>query len=92
MLYYGDEAGYTKDYSYLQDTAKSYDNRWMHRPLVDWEKNKRTTEKGTIEDRIFSAVKRLLTLRRQLDAIADRSNIVWIAPHNIHVCSFCSPP
>jgi amylosucrase len=88
MLYYGDEAGYTNDYSYLQDTAKSYDNRWMHRPLVDWEKNKRTTEKGTIEDRIFSAVKRLLTLRRQLDAIADRSNIVWIAPHNIHVAAF----
>ena len=39
MLFYGDEVGYTNDYSYLDDSAKSYDNRWMHRPLIDWTKN-----------------------------------------------------
>ncbi len=32
MLFYGDELGYTNDYSYLDDPGKSYDNRWMHRP------------------------------------------------------------
>ncbi|MFX5656333.1 alpha-amylase, partial [Acinetobacter baumannii] len=36
MLFYGDEAGYTNDYSYLEDEGKSYDNRWMHRPIIDW--------------------------------------------------------
>ena len=37
MIFYGDELGYTNDYSYLQDEGKSYDNRWMHRPVIDWE-------------------------------------------------------
>ena len=23
----------------LQDPGKSYDNRWMHRPIIDWKKN-----------------------------------------------------
>jgi amylosucrase len=39
MIFYGDEVGYTNDYSYLNDPGKSYDNRWMHRPLIDWNKN-----------------------------------------------------
>ena len=30
MLFYGDEVGYTNDYSYLVDPGKSYDNRWMY--------------------------------------------------------------
>ena len=34
MLFYGDEVGYTNDYSYLDDEGKSYDNRWMHRPMT----------------------------------------------------------
>ena len=41
MLFYGDEVGYTNDYSYLNDPGKSYDNRWMHRSVIDWEKNKK---------------------------------------------------
>jgi amylosucrase len=54
MLFYGDELGYTNDYSYLNEPGKSYDNRWMHRPVIDWEKNKRIEEKDTIEEKIFS--------------------------------------
>ncbi|MFM6937391.1 MAG: alpha-amylase, partial [Aquirufa sp.] len=45
MLFYGDEAGYTNDYSYLNDPGKSYDNRWMHRPIIDWERNKSVSKK-----------------------------------------------
>ena len=35
MIFYGDEVGYVNDYTYLDDTGKSYDNRWMHRPVVN---------------------------------------------------------
>jgi len=41
MLFYGDEVGYENDHSYLNDPGKSSDNRWMHRPVIDWKKNKR---------------------------------------------------
>ncbi|HKK12726.1 MAG TPA: alpha-amylase family glycosyl hydrolase, partial [Flavobacteriaceae bacterium] len=41
VLFYGDEVGYENDYSYQKDPGKSYDNRWMHRPIIDWNKNAR---------------------------------------------------
>jgi amylosucrase len=88
MLFYGDEAGYTNDYSYLQDTGKSYDNRWMHRPVIDWEKNKKIEEAGTVEYKVFTATQRLIALRKKLDMVADYSNLTWITPHNIHVAGY----
>ena len=38
---------------YLNDEGKSYDNRWMHRPIIDWEKNKNIDIEGTIEHTNF---------------------------------------
>lgn len=88
MLFYGDELGYTNDYSYLQDSGKQYDNRWMHRPVIDWNKNKKRNEAGTIEHRIFSATQKLIALRKQLPAVADHKNLTWLTPHNIHVAGY----
>jgi amylosucrase len=88
MLFYGDEVGYTNDYSYLDDEGKSYDNRWMHRPVIDWKKNEQIDVEGTVEQKIFSATKKLITLRHSLDAIADHSNLIWMTPHNIHVAGY----
>lgn len=88
MIFYGDEAGYTNDYSYLKDSGKSYDNRWMHRPVIDWNKNKRTAEPGTIENKVFIATQRLITIRKKLEMVADYSNLEWMTPHNIHVAGF----
>ncbi len=88
MLFYGDEAGYTNDYSYLNDTGKSYDNRWMHRPVIDWEKNKRIDIEGTVEQRIFSGTQELIAIRKKLGVVADHKNLTWLAPHNIHVAGY----
>ncbi len=88
MIFYGDELGYTNDYSYLDDPGKSYDNRWMHRPVIDWDKNKMIEDEGTIEHRIFSATQHLISIRKKLDVVADRKNITWLAPHNIHITGY----
>ena len=88
MLFYGDEVGYTNDYSYLNDEAKSYDNRWMHRPNIDWDKNERINKTETVEQKIFSATKQMLGIRKKLSVLADHSNIIWMAPHNNHVAGF----
>jgi amylosucrase len=88
MLFYGDELGYTNDYSYLNDAGKAYDNRWMHRPVIDWEKNKRIDEEGTVEERMFSGTKRLISIRRQLEMVSDLKNLTWLPPHNIHVAGY----
>lgn len=88
MLFYGDETGYTNDYSYLNDPGKSYDNRWMHRPKIDGSKNDLRKVPGTIEERIFSATKKLIATRKQLPAFADQKNLTWLPTHNNHVAAF----
>lgn len=88
MLFYGDEVGYTNDYSYQNDPGKSYDNRWMHRPKIDWEKVGQKDQAGTVENRIFTGTKRLLEIRKEHALFSDLSNISWMSPHNIHVAGF----
>ena len=88
MMFYGDEVGYTNDYSYLKDEGKSYDNRWMHRPLIDWKKNKKLEKEGTVEQIIFDATKHLFSIRNQLPVVADHSNLIWLTPHNIHIAGY----
>lgn len=89
MLFYGDEIGTVNDYAYLDDPGKSYDNRWMHRPVTDWNKMKNVDIDGTVEQRIFSGTQQLISLRKKIAVVADRSNLAWLSPHNIHVAAFC---
>ena len=88
MIFYGDESGHLNDYSYLNDEGKSYDNRWMHRPVIDWEKNNNVDKPGTIEHIIFSSTQKLIQLRKKLNVIADKKNLTWLRPHNNHVTGF----
>lgn len=78
MLYYGDEWGCTNDYSYRNDPAKNYDNRWMHRPLIDWKKAKKASQKGSIEHKIFTGTQQLLQFRRAHPLLSDEKNTRWL--------------
>lgn len=88
MLFYGDEAGYINDYSYLDDPGRHYDNRWMHRPLIDWKKNERIIAEDNPQHDIYKGTQRLLTLRSQLDAVADTNNLTWLYPENKSVAAY----
>ncbi len=88
MLFYGDELAYTNDYSYLQDPGKSYDNRWMHRPIMNWTRNEKRKEANSFEQRIFSETKKLIATRKALEVMSDTKNVTWMTPHNIHVAGF----
>lgn len=88
MLFYGDEVGYTNDYSYLNDSGKSYDNRWMHRPVIDWKKLEKIDQPDTVEGRIFAGTQQLLQLRKKLPVFADYNNLTWADPHTNHVAFF----
>jgi len=88
MIFYGDEMGYLNDYSYLRDSGKSYDNRWMHRPYIHWEKLYQLQIAGTREERVFSGTQKLIRLRKKFLVFADQNNLTWLSPHNIHVAAF----
>lgn len=88
MLFYGDEVGYTNDYSYETDPGKAYDNRWAHRPVIDWHKNKKSLQDNTVEYNIFAATKKMIHLRKSLSCIADKNNTHWIDCGNKHILAF----
>ena len=88
MIFYGDEAGYTNDYSYLHDPSKSYDNRWMHRPIINWNKNENIHHKGSIENIVFEGTQKLIAIRNKIPAFADVKNLMWLTPHNHRIAGY----
>jgi amylosucrase len=88
MLFYGDELASTNDYSYLDDPGKSYDNRWMHRPVIDWKRADKRREKGTPEARVFSATQQLIRIRKALSLLEDVKNLQWMHTDSRHVAGY----
>ena len=88
MIFYGDELGYINDYSYLQDPGKSYDSRWMHRPVINWDKNKNIDVAGTVEQKVFSGTQRLISIRKKLPVVGDYKNLDWLWPRNSSIAGY----
>ena len=74
LLYYGDAIGALNSLEYLADASKAADNRWMNRSNFDWNKAKKRHQTGTVEQRIFSALKKMIVLRKETTAFADLDN------------------
>ena len=75
MLYSGDEIGQLNDYRYKEDPKKAADSRYVHRGAFDWKKAGRRKEKGTVENRIFTGLKRLLTLRESQNVFLNAAAV-----------------
>ena len=88
MIFYGDEVGYTNDYSYLNEPDKSYDNRWMHRPVIDWSKNAQAEKKGTIEHAVFKGLQKIISIRKGFDVFSDSNNVHWLDSHNRSIVGY----
>ncbi|RMH57341.1 MAG: alpha-amylase [Deinococcus-Thermus bacterium] len=63
LIYMGDELGLLNDYNYVEEPAHRGDNRWLHRPRMDWAKAEKRKQEGTVEHRLFQGIKRLLEAR-----------------------------
>lgn len=74
LLYYGDEIGNLNDDSFLLDEIKASDNRWIHRPKINWDKAALRHQHGTIEQRIFDGLKNMIAVRKGTPAFADFNN------------------
>ncbi len=89
LLYYGDEIGTTNDYRYIEDERKSGDTRWMHRPTFDWDKAELRNKPNTVENRIFQALKKMISVRKEVAAFADFNNRELRDTDNPHLFAFC---
>lgn len=88
LLYYGDEIGTLNDANYLNEPEKMGDSRWVHRPTIDWNKADRRHTSGTIEYKLFSALRRMIAVRKEIDVFADFNNRELIESDNPHLFVF----
>ncbi len=68
VIYSGDEVGQVNDYSYKDDPEKRMDSRYIHRGAFQWSLVKNIEKPGTVQERLFTALRRLETLRAEHEA------------------------
>jgi amylosucrase len=85
LIYMGDELGLRNDETYTADPARRDDNRWMHRPAMDWQAAARREDPKAIEGRLWAGLRRLVAARRATRAVhaQGRTEPVWTG--NEHV-------
>jgi amylosucrase len=88
LLYYGDAIGTLNDDSYRDDPHKQGDSRWVHRPSIDWEKAEQRNVPGTVEYEIFSEIKRMIAVRKEIQVFADFNNRELLEVENPHLFVF----
>ncbi len=70
LLYSGDELAQRNDAGYLADPALAPDNRWMHRPPLDWAATARAADPRSLGGRVTALLRRLAGARRGQPALA----------------------
>jgi len=88
LIYYGDEIGTVNNDSYRDDPLKAGDSRWVHRPWFDWQKAERRNSPGTVEYKIFTALKQMISIRKEITVFADFNNRELIEVENPHLFVF----
>jgi amylosucrase len=85
LVYMGDELGLRNDGTYTADLARRDDNRWMHRPWMDWAAAGRRHDPASIEGRLWAGLRRLIDARRATPAVhaQGRTDPLWTG--NEHV-------
>lgn len=88
LIYYGDEIGTLNNDSYRDDPLKAGDSRWVHRPWFDWDKAERRNSPTTVEYKIFTALKQMISIRKEITVFADFNNRELIEVENPHLFVF----
>lgn len=68
LIFMGEEWGTLNDYSYETDPDKADDSRWVHRPLMDWE---RVNAGGGVcsGETVYANLQRIFELRAAMPAL-----------------------
>jgi amylosucrase len=70
LLYMGDEIGLLNDMTYLAEPDKAHDNRWMHRPKMDWRLAAAAESGSTPQGRLLAGVRAIMARRKALPELA----------------------
>jgi amylosucrase len=88
LMYYGDAIGTLNNLEFLTDPAIQHDSRWVHRSHFDWGKAEKRHQSGTVEQRIFSSLKKMIAMRKEIPAFADFDNRHLLLIENPNLLAF----
>ena len=88
LLYMGDELGMVNDHSFLKDAAKKEDNRWIHRPEMDWSLVKSAAKKKGVESAINESIRALIAARKSLPSLHASTTTEVFTTNNPSVVIF----
>ncbi len=88
LIYMGDEIGLLNDVSYLQDPDKAGDNRWMHRPAMDWAKAAQRHDPTTLAGRIYAEMRQLIEARKHTHQLHGAGPVETLWTDSPHVSAF----
>lgn len=84
LLYMGDEIGLLNDYDYVDEPEHAQDNRWLHRPRMDWAQAAAAlagTDPSDYRTRIMSGLRALIAARAEAPALhAAVAPVVFCGP------------
>ncbi|MEM8849868.1 MAG: amylosucrase [Pseudomonadota bacterium] len=64
LIYMGDEIAMTNDYGYLSVPDHAHDSRWIHRPVMDWNRVVRAEAGHGPEARVLAGTRSILARRK----------------------------
>ncbi|MEM1408724.1 MAG: alpha-glucosidase C-terminal domain-containing protein, partial [Bacteroidota bacterium] len=77
------------DYSFLQDDKTADDNRWLHRPKINWKKQfENLKDERNPRSVIFKALKKMIQTRKSTPEWADHNSCRILDTGNDHLLAF----
>ena len=88
LIYMGDELAMPNDPGWAEDPAHAHDNRWMHRPRMDWARAARRGDPSSVAGRAFTALQGLARARQELLALRSGGTTEIMATGNRTVLAY----
>ena len=88
LIYMGDELGLPNDHSYLEVPHKASDNRWLHRPPMDWSRAAHRHDPAAVPGQVFAGIKELIAARRRIPQLHGSASVTPLWTDNPHVFAY----
>jgi amylosucrase len=88
LLYMGDELGLSNDAGWARDPLHAADNRWMHRPTMDWAIAARRHDDTSVEGCLFTWFQELAATRASLLALRSGTATELVETGDPHVLAY----
>ncbi len=89
LIYMGDELGMLNDYSYHAVPEHAHDSRWLHRPVMDWDRVAQAqAEPGSVPGRLHAGLRQIMARRAATPEIHGRNPTEILDTYNRSLFAF----